>query len=905
MSSLTNVNVQSKTMNGLNTINADEITTENFTATNLNATDLTITGAINLPTESILDSYLSPNVAILNRLTTQTFDGNIDFNSNTFFRKNVEFLGTPSGQNLFQAYKNTSGNSGHILANGEGNLLYYDSTALANKWKLDTDGKLTIGNIDISGTLINKTTTAGDYIRSNSDATNYFYASNTGNIGFANSASNIGVNWYINANGNARFKSSTNSFKYWDINSNIFRYYNLGGVDSISMNGDTGTITTTGTISGTFNFGTTALRVGTTGSYSQKSIAIGTTSFGTAIQSVAIGDQALNASGSTANYSIAIGVNSLKLATGERNTAIGTDSLPLLTGTGNGANTAIGNLTGTKLTGGTTNLFLGLGSGAGITTGSNNLIVGSSMFASVSPDTGTGIDNNICVGSNAMGYIKDNCNANTAIGAYALYTELGYAGQQTVAIGGNSGVRSRGSYCTFIGNDASVDIPNSTYNFSTAIGYGAKISASNQVVIATSAQNTIIPGTLQVDSTVNCGNLACGTLDCTTIDATGDISTTGDVYATLLSADSAVEVVDVVDIQSTTGYLMFSGVNAGIRVGVSSTFLTDTTANNINIGNSSVALGGENVIIGYNAKGGTTGFGGSAKGQGTVLVGAECDSNGSYSTGVGHNATTYADSVAVGRNSNSGFAEGIAIGKTALGGDRSISIGSGSQSTGVQGISIGNICLANGQQAIGIGEGVVASHLQGVAIGAESSSTNTQVISIGYQAQGNQVNAIAIGALSQANGIESIAIGFEARANFTNAVSIGDAVQATAINEFRLGNASHNILVSQVFYPYEVSPTVISASTTITAPFYGVYRITATTSITITISGLSDAAAGAVLTFRKTASTVGMNIISGAGFSYFAFNGVSAITTSTAFIGTGQTVGRIAMLNATQFMVCT
>ena len=214
MSSLTNVNVQSKTMNGLNTINADEITTENFTATNLNATDLTITGAVNLPVNSILDSYLSPDVAILSRLTTQTFLGNIDFSSNTFFRKNAEFLGSPSGENLFQAYKNTSGNAGHILANGEGNLLYYDSTALATKWKLDTDGKLTVGNIDISGTLISKTTGTGDYIRSNSNPTGYFFAKNNGDIGFTDSTAGIGNRWFINATGVARFISSSNSFKY-------------------------------------------------------------------------------------------------------------------------------------------------------------------------------------------------------------------------------------------------------------------------------------------------------------------------------------------------------------------------------------------------------------------------------------------------------------------------------------------------------------------------------------------------------------------------------------------------------------------------------------------------------------------------------------------------------------------
>lgn len=66
MSSLTNINIQSKTMNGLNTINADEITTDNFSATTLGATNLTVSGTITLPSASIADTALTSNIPLKN-----------------------------------------------------------------------------------------------------------------------------------------------------------------------------------------------------------------------------------------------------------------------------------------------------------------------------------------------------------------------------------------------------------------------------------------------------------------------------------------------------------------------------------------------------------------------------------------------------------------------------------------------------------------------------------------------------------------------------------------------------------------------------------------------------------------------------------------------------------------------
>jgi len=176
------------------------------------------------------------------------------------FFSNVRAV-SPSGD-VFQAFKNSLvGNAGHILINDLGNLLYYDSTAAISKWKLETDGKLTIGNIDISGTLISKTTGTGDYIRSNSNATQFFYAKNNGDIGYADSTSQIGVRWFITAGGHARFVSSSNTYKYWEILGNVIRYYNLGGLYSIVMNGDSGVITAPGGLTSTGTVTTVNLNV--------------------------------------------------------------------------------------------------------------------------------------------------------------------------------------------------------------------------------------------------------------------------------------------------------------------------------------------------------------------------------------------------------------------------------------------------------------------------------------------------------------------------------------------------------------------------------------------------------------------------------------------------------------------
>jgi hypothetical protein len=67
-------------------------------------------------------------------------------------------------------------------------------------------------------------------------------------------------------------------------------------------------------------------------------------------------------------------------------------------------------------------------------------------------------------------------------------------------LGASTGLQlTTASNCTFLGYAA--DFSNTTqYAQSTAIGYNAKITANNQVMIATSTENVVMPGTAQVNN---------------------------------------------------------------------------------------------------------------------------------------------------------------------------------------------------------------------------------------------------------------------------------------------------------------------------------------------------------------------------------------------------------------------
>lgn len=132
--------------------------------------------------------------------------------------------------------------------------------------------------------------------------------------------------------------------------------------------------------------------------------------------------------------------------------------------------------TGTLVTA-TNNIGVGSDALYSITTGDSNVSVGGMSLYRL-----TGGSNNTAVGYNAGPYVSGNSN--------------------TVAIGTNAGSISTGGNNTFIGAYADVDTDLTDLSNSIALGYNAKITASNQIMLGTSGETLVAPG--QVDI---CGNL--------------------------------------------------------------------------------------------------------------------------------------------------------------------------------------------------------------------------------------------------------------------------------------------------------------------------------------------------------------------------------------------------------------
>lgn len=169
--------------------------------------------------------------------------------------------------------------------------------------------------------------------------------------------------------------------------------------------------------------------------------------------------------------------------TGNNNNAFGAYALYLNTNGFNnvaeGANSLYYNTTGDN------NTALGSGAVCNNTTGSNNTAVGSSALEGlVGQSVGEG---NVAIGSQSL--YNNEGNYNTAIGIYS---------------GLNQG---NGEYNTFLGANTDFDISSNNYQYSTAIGYGAKITSSNQIIMGGTGPsgypNVVIPGNLFVNGSIS------------------------------------------------------------------------------------------------------------------------------------------------------------------------------------------------------------------------------------------------------------------------------------------------------------------------------------------------------------------------------------------------------------------
>ena len=237
------------------------------------------------------------------------------------------------------------------------------------------------------------------------------------------------------------------------------------------------------------------VRVGLGGGNSNLNTVVGSnalTSNTTGTGNIAIGPTAL-LNNTIGNYNVAVGYEALYTnAGGYYNTAIGFTSMLLNAGGNN--NTAVGVNSLRSNTSGNYNVAVGVNALQTNTTGTNNVAVGSGALPT-NQSGGTNVaiglqtlqsnisgDSNIAINSGAL-YSNTTGNYNIGIGQNSLLQNR--TGLNNIGLGNSAGVDLSGnsSYNTFLGNFTNISSPTAVYNNSTALGYGAIIDASNQIIL--------------------------------------------------------------------------------------------------------------------------------------------------------------------------------------------------------------------------------------------------------------------------------------------------------------------------------------------------------------------------------------------------------------------------------------
>ena len=158
-----------------------------------------------------------------------------------------------------------------------------------------------------------------------------------------------------------------------------------------------------------------------------------------------------------------------------------------------GENTLVDNTTG--------QLLIAIGNGSLYSNTSANYNIG--IGASTLSNNQTG-ENNIAIG---VASLNSNTGANnTAIGRSA--SQLGAANSNITSLGFQAGMRNTGNSNTFLGTNTDQNSPSSSITNSTALGFGAKISAANQIQLGnTSVTNVNTSGNITTAGSLLLGNL--------------------------------------------------------------------------------------------------------------------------------------------------------------------------------------------------------------------------------------------------------------------------------------------------------------------------------------------------------------------------------------------------------------
>jgi cytoskeletal protein CcmA (bactofilin family) len=197
---------------------------------------------------------------------------------------------------------------------------------------------------------------------------------------------------------------------------------------------------------------------------------------GNQLNNTALGRNALiNNNDISGNYNTAVGDHALyNNSNGYNNTAVGYQAL-LSNETGY-ANTAVGYEA----------LYTDISSNANTAVGLKSL-----YYTTGAQNTANGYQSL---------YYNTTGSGNTAFGTWGLFNNL--TGSENTALGYKAGYdlsgNSPSSYNTFLGTNSNVYNSGNIYDYSTALGYGAIIDASNQIVLGRATERVYIPGTVGI-----------------------------------------------------------------------------------------------------------------------------------------------------------------------------------------------------------------------------------------------------------------------------------------------------------------------------------------------------------------------------------------------------------------------
>ncbi len=367
----------------------------------------------------------------------------VTFIKNGSTNKNTSFLQTNYGAIVGQ--DNLIFHPFHTINFNINNTLQFTGNTLGVNPNLTLTTLETTGNTHVDGDLLVSGSTTLINLVTADNGLNVINGTQTDSLDVTGSTTLTGL---LTANGSINTTSITTS-----ANESVGGNLSVGGTTTL-----TGLLTANGSIS---------------------TPSIITTSDST-FNGVRVGKGAGNVSTNTVVGLSALPVNT----TGYDNTSTGYQSLQSNT-TGHD-NTAIGINALQSNTTGNTNTAVGAGAIEFGTTGTANTVVG---YDALWQNNGS---NNSCLGFQTLYHNLTGTN-NSAFGYYSLFNSTGTT---NTAIGFSSGQNLvSGNFNTFLG--ANTDITNSatTYTQSTAIGYNAKITASNQIVLGTSTETVIVPGT--------------------------------------------------------------------------------------------------------------------------------------------------------------------------------------------------------------------------------------------------------------------------------------------------------------------------------------------------------------------------------------------------------------------------